>query len=1072
MSESISYAKTTRPNLTSVLTRERLFERLDRGMHRGGIWLSGPPGSGKTTLIASYLESRSIEHLWYQVDEGDADVATFFHFMSQAQLKRAGEQRSSLPSMSANFTGDVTAFARNYFRELYARLSRPFAIVLDNYQEALQQSELHRVASTALSEVPKGGSVVFVSRADPPTDLARLRANKKIEIIGWDDLRLTPEELQEMVGMRGEQRTDANIDELYEKTEGWAAGVVLMVEHSKVMGTVPEPPLSSTPQVVFDYLAGETFEKFEPDTQAFLLRIACLPQMTAEVASRLSGYPKAERLLVNLVSNDYFVTQRDVSGRSVFQLHPLLREFLLGRAEEKLTVEEMTEIRRQAGELLQEAGDIDGAIVQLMESAQFEQAMPLLLDHAPAMIEQGRGETLAAWLDELPPGATRDNPWLSYWRAASCFQSAPREGRRLFEEAYTLFQSRGEKGREGTILSCCGVIDSVLYEFDDLSLIDRWLETLDKLWKEYADALSDQTRISVIRSMYMSVVLRKPDHPDFDSWFTRAQSVVAASTDPGMKMMVEPLTAMAVMWSGHFDKALDTLDSMRSMALSDELSPLAIANLKNVESMYYMLVGDHVACTKAVEEGLEISRNYGVRPWSDQLQTHRVAVLLETGDRETADRLLDEMQSDAKQVSRLDRCLFHCLSAWRSLIANDAASAYPHQRTALAIAREIGSPFFETLCRLGWSRVLAACGDTRKAEMQIRRVYDGLASLSSRLLEFMTNLTDAQVALEAGNEDRALHALRAGMTLGREHGFLHVLWWEPDAMARLCAHALRHGIEKDYVRRLIRERHLAPDGDMTNIEAWPWPFKVYTLGAFELRKDDEPQVFTGRVQRRPLEMLKVLIALGGKGVRAEQISETMWPHVDGDYAYQSFTSTLHRLRRLIGVDAAITLHDGRVSLEPQYFWVDTWALDSTLAEFDSLTPNPRAEYESERLAARLLALYRGPFLANDSDFPCYVAFREHVRSKVLRYMGKLTRGWESSEHLDRIVDYCERAIEVDNLCEGMYRQLMMFYQRQGRRAEALDVYDRCCKTFSALLKATPSAETSAIHDELVKNSNA
>jgi ATP/maltotriose-dependent transcriptional regulator MalT len=36
----------------------------------------GPPGAGKTTVVASWLEKRGIPGIWYQVDAGDADLAT------------------------------------------------------------------------------------------------------------------------------------------------------------------------------------------------------------------------------------------------------------------------------------------------------------------------------------------------------------------------------------------------------------------------------------------------------------------------------------------------------------------------------------------------------------------------------------------------------------------------------------------------------------------------------------------------------------------------------------------------------------------------------------------------------------------------------------------------------------------------------------------------------------------------------------------------------------------------------------------------------------------------------------
>ena len=69
-------SKFTRPILTDIYPRRRLFDMLDRMRKKPLIWVSGPGGCGKTTLVSSYLEARKIPCLWYQVDEGDKEPAT------------------------------------------------------------------------------------------------------------------------------------------------------------------------------------------------------------------------------------------------------------------------------------------------------------------------------------------------------------------------------------------------------------------------------------------------------------------------------------------------------------------------------------------------------------------------------------------------------------------------------------------------------------------------------------------------------------------------------------------------------------------------------------------------------------------------------------------------------------------------------------------------------------------------------------------------------------------------------------------------------------------------------------
>jgi ATP/maltotriose-dependent transcriptional regulator MalT len=68
--------KITRPTLPEVFPRKRLFSLLDQMRTQPVIRVSGPARAGKTTLVSSYLEARRLPCLWYQLDAGDADLAT------------------------------------------------------------------------------------------------------------------------------------------------------------------------------------------------------------------------------------------------------------------------------------------------------------------------------------------------------------------------------------------------------------------------------------------------------------------------------------------------------------------------------------------------------------------------------------------------------------------------------------------------------------------------------------------------------------------------------------------------------------------------------------------------------------------------------------------------------------------------------------------------------------------------------------------------------------------------------------------------------------------------------------
>ncbi|MBP1689049.1 MAG: hypothetical protein H6Q33_5192, partial [Deltaproteobacteria bacterium] len=161
-------AKLTRPRLYDALPRPRLFERLDAARERPVVWISAPPGSGKSTLVASYTEARGLPYLWYQVDVGDGDPATFMHYMRQAAQALLGKRGGTLPVFTSEPEQDLARFARSFCRDLFAALPHGTLIVLDNFQEARSSADQRSAFAAALEEIPEGINVVVLSRTDPP----------------------------------------------------------------------------------------------------------------------------------------------------------------------------------------------------------------------------------------------------------------------------------------------------------------------------------------------------------------------------------------------------------------------------------------------------------------------------------------------------------------------------------------------------------------------------------------------------------------------------------------------------------------------------------------------------------------------------------------------------------------------------------------------------------------------------------------------------------------------------------------------------------------------------------------
>ena len=169
--KQVALAKISRPRSHDVLARTRLHGVLDKACARPVVWLSAQPGAGKTTLVASHLETRKRRGIWYQVDGGDADPASFIYHLRLA-AEATAPAHEPLPLLTPEYLQDLNAFARRFFRELYQVFGPDATLVLDNFQEVPEESAFHRIVAEGMTHVPPGFNVIVISRTDPPPTYA------------------------------------------------------------------------------------------------------------------------------------------------------------------------------------------------------------------------------------------------------------------------------------------------------------------------------------------------------------------------------------------------------------------------------------------------------------------------------------------------------------------------------------------------------------------------------------------------------------------------------------------------------------------------------------------------------------------------------------------------------------------------------------------------------------------------------------------------------------------------------------------------------------------------------------
>ncbi|UCC85995.1 MAG: hypothetical protein JSV81_14180 [Anaerolineales bacterium] len=854
------YIPARRPELVS---RPRLIERLNAGLHRKLTLVSAPAGFGKTTLVSEWMHGCGRQVAWVSLDATDNDPVRFWSYVVAAlQTIQKGTGEAMLGALRSPQPPPLESVLTVLINEI-AAAPEHLALVLDDYHTVEAQA-IHDTLTFLLDHLPPRLHLVIATRSDPPFNLSRLRGHGQLTELRQNDLRFTPEEVTQFLSqaMGLALRAD-QIAALATRTEGWIAGLQMVAASMRRRDDLTSfvQDFTGSNRYIMDYLVEEVFNRQTQSVQSFLLQTSILERLSGPLCDAVLGMSEpasqqvnesvnghgfsSQSILERLEQANLFIVPLD-DERQWYRYHHLFADLLRQRLE-RILPEQATVLHQRASKWYADNRLITEAVSHALASGDMKRAAQLVEEHSFAVMDRGELSTVVGWLDALPDDIVRSRPWLSVSRAWALMYSGQLDEvePRLRDAENAL--DRKEENIEGYIAAIWAYVAASKGDAPQaIEFADQALKRLSP-----RDWMARSFTTAILSSLYRF----SGDFVASTQAIGEAIAIGKAVGDSHMVILASCNMAGTLILQGQLRKAAATFrDTLR---FAGELAGhrgrrlpfagLACTGLATVLRQW----NDLERAERLAREGVELSEQWGQ---AEAMMHGYVELAHVLGSRRDGDAALDAMQKAMRTTPDLSSWTFVSLEAAEARLhlrqGNLAAASRWMQESRLSI--EDTPNFQQMLDYLTLARVLIAEKRFSEASGLLARLLNRAepAGAMGYVIEIL--VLQAMVYQAQGVPDSALESLTQALTIAEPEGYVRIFADEGEPIATLLRRAAARGVAPEYVGRLLAATAATPPHSNTS-----------TLTA---------QPLVDPLSERELEVLRLIAA----GLSNQQIADELF----------------------------------------------------------------------------------------------------------------------------------------------------------------------------------------------------
>lgn len=1099
------------------VSRPRLTRALARGLAGRLILLQAPAGYGKTSLLASmasewtrFVEASAAPHLaWYRLDPSDDDAAAFLGNLVEA-VHRAVPGFGSFARGALEGTPD----ARD-------QIQRLISILLDELREAapagvfLVLDGFHLIkdrviveAIEQLLQVPEPPLRLIVStQSSPRFYLSALRARDELVELRAEDLRMTTEEVRELVLRRGDWTPPQKaIDDLARLIGGWPsaanlASLIMARDRAPLQVSRVAPTEHGYGLLLKEALSGLPAERKDGLLRTSLLRYLDVPSCGdgAGVSDPIGFLRFLEGAALPLM--------KPAGHEGPLSYEPLFRSALERELASMLLPHEFRALQQRVASFYASQGAWDEAIRRYLQAGDFEGAATAMEGAIEKELAFGHLDVALRWLRALPSPIRERHPALMV-HEARLLLSRDRldEARVLLVAAQPGLEDSGVRRELGQQLGGWAA----------LRLLEGRYEKARELAQEALEQLPQE--VSSERAEMLWLLSRALElMGDLASAFSVAREGLLQSEKSGQVTLV----VRAMLQLGHLaylrgsfaqSLALSARAVQRSALSGTET--LSIAAAGGTASLVYLERGQPEEALETAKRSLKASQKLHDAAGQVRARLALAAALERLGQQEISQEVLEKALHGAEELPTrwpepTQALQAAAASLWRRGRRREGAEK---ARLALQAAQ---ASSYQMLIDQG--QLVVTSGEMvgfglPRALVRIRRLNEAFRRGDSRRWLSAGLRLLAQGFCRMGLRGLARTNLRSSLALAAEEPSVGMPLGLPTQGGRLLALAVQEGIAHEVAGTLLGVdgaegvkvltpllAHKNPEVRTRAEQAikglekglgraaavrLPWPgfspeatgpfpaVLLHSLGGLEASVEGQKVGWPSLDAR---DLVAYLLVHRAQAVPRDRVLHDLWPNEEPSVANLRLHEALYRVRETLG--------PGYPSVDPLLDGQGIYRWDRGICSVDAELFLDRLGRVREHLDAEALPvltdpvvsllegavdLYRGEFLSG-FEFEWCEAPREELRAQLLWATRLLIDHYMALRDWRAAIGHGLKSLRSDPLQEDAVRDLMVCYFRVGERDSVLQQYREVKRLLARERGVWPSEETRALRQRLLGN---